>query len=1041
MTIEERLKQSIDLSKNSGVLWSQWSFDKSLLTRSLNIVSSIFPHYSLHEVSHSNSVISEIEKILGNNIEKLSFIDTWLILEASYWHDVGMIITFEEKEKLLNETGFSNFLKQLCLEKNELAVYANIFNESLQGKSKFNFIELEKSFIILLAEYVRREHPDRSKKFFLDPENIGIKSPATGLINSRILLLLADIIECHGKSFDNVLDIPFENDGLDVFDTAHPRFIACLLRIGDLLDLDDGRHCPTLLKTIGNLPPLSLAHLEKHRSIISKNVNEQYIEIISKCESFEAFEVQNDWFSLIQMEISNQDKNWRNIAPKEILWKLPNLKKILCELEGSISIDNQSSRLIFDTNRIYSYISGINLYSTPLSCFDELLQNAMDAIFDRIWLENIDKIKTIDDLNQIIAAHKYRIDVNVSNPEVISDEYMKYTIIITDNGKGMSLDDIKALMTIASEKNRIVKEKYRIGMPDWMKPSGFFGIGLQSIFNVTDQFTIRTNHPNDMCYEITIRKTSGKTPSVIIKNSEITAWDFGTSIIFSIAVPKIPLSVSAKQLPSIKLYQFDPLTDESLNSFEAEVIEIIQDFAEYSRINIYYNNQLCESQLNSSSVPMIVDTDCGLEYDLEFFKDFGRCRWHYRGRKTERDNAFYNVGIAGNIISGSADEYLTLDRKNFHQAGYDKVVQQMMNSIVKNKEEILQKIQNKNEASLYYFLNDKIDNEDWKNIELSGYKINDLINPGTILFIAPDYHEKKDILLDDKTVIKNENSDITTLVNVLNKLHLGIKIIDISAVEYTVDYYLRNHETDVYKIEIMKNKELSFISDEAIKYLAVKGLSDLKSRYWLPCGINQYNEIALNIEQCMNYLWMKCVTHFGGFFPNGIILCSTHLTLDEDINTLVSVIKQEKEQAGIKIQERTIRQSLEEFYKMYKFIIKEDYMTKLLLENSLNNKKEAIIPSKFTVYKDKKGEFGFKLLAANGEVITTGESYPTKEAALKGIASIKKNASLAEIVDETIEKATDKKEAKKPAKAKSEAKIKAVTTGEKKPRGRKPKVE
>ena len=292
MTIEGRLKQSIDLAKNSGILWSQWSFDKSLLTRSLNAISSMFPHYSLHDASHSNSVISEIEKILGSNIEKLSFIDAWLLLEASYWHDVGMIITFDEKEKLINETGFSSFLNQLSLEKSELSIYANIYNEYKQGKSKANLIELDKSFIIILSEYIRREHADRSKNFFLNPESIGIKSPATGLINSRIFLLLADIIEVHGKLFDCVMDISFENDGLDVFDTAHPRFIACLLRIGDLLDLDDGRHCPTLLKTIGNLPPLSQAHLEKHRSIISKNVNEQYIEIISKCESFEAFEVQ-----------------------------------------------------------------------------------------------------------------------------------------------------------------------------------------------------------------------------------------------------------------------------------------------------------------------------------------------------------------------------------------------------------------------------------------------------------------------------------------------------------------------------------------------------------------------------------------------------------------------------------------------------------------------------------------------------------------------------------------------------------------------------
>ena len=1035
MTIEERLKQSIDLAKNSGILWSQWNFDKSLLTRSLNIVSSVFPHYSLHEVSHSNSVISEIEKILGSNIEKLSFIDAWLILEASYWHDVGMIITFEEKEKLLNESGFSNFLKQLCLEKNELAVYVNIFNEFMQVKSKVNFIELEKSFIILLAEYVRREHPDRSKKFFLNPDNIGIKSPATGLINSRILLLLADIIECHGKPFDSILDIPFENDGLDVFDTAHPRFIACLLRIGDLLDLDDCRHCPTLLKTIGNLPPLSMAHLEKHRSIISKNVNEQYIEIISKCKKFEAFEVQNDWFSLIQTEFSNQDKNWGNIAPKDILWKLPNIKKLLCELEGSISIDNQSSRFILDTDRIYKYISGINLYNNPLSCLDELLQNSVDAIFDRIWFENKDKIKSLDRFEQIIKDPKYRIDVNISDPVDVSDENMKYTIEIKDKGKGMSLNDIKSLMTIASEKNRIEKEKYRSGMPDWMKPSGFFGIGLQSIFNVTDQFTIRTNHPNDLTYEIKVMKTGKKTPSVIIRKSDIIEWDFGTSITFKIEVPKIPNSVSMTKLSSLKLYQFDPLTDKYLNTFEAEIKEKIQDFAKFNRVKIYFNNILCKSDIDFKTTPMIVDTKCNLEYYIEFYKDLCGCTFHYRGRRTENNFPFYYSEIFGNILSGNADEFLTLDRKNFHKKGYDKVKEMVWESLINNKSKILQIIKNKNEASLYYFLYDEIDNKDWHNIELSGFKISNLIIPGTILYLAPDYHEKKELCINGKKAITNEESDVDTLKMVLNKSGLGIKIINIFIKEYKFLYYPENYKTEVYEIEIVKNKEFSYICDKAIDFLASKGLRDTKTRYWLPCGMNQYNEIALNVEWCRKYPWMEDLMRFSAFFPKGIILHSTHITLDEDVNTLVSIIKKEKEQVGEIILEKLIRQSLDKFYEKFNFVIKGDHMSKLLLEKDENNEEDIIGPTKFDVYKNRNGEFKFKMKAANGEIIATGGSYPTKEMALKRIAEIKKNATMAEIEDITVGKVTDKKHTIK-TKAKTNSTPKATTKKTAKPRRR-----
>jgi uncharacterized protein len=56
---------------------------------------------------------------------------------------------------------------------------------------------------------------------------------------------------------------------------------------------------------------------------------------------------------------------------------------------------------------------------------------------------------------------------------------------------------------------------------------------------------------------------------------------------------------------------------------------------------------------------------------------------------------------------------------------------------------------------------------------------------------------------------------------------------------------------------------------------------------------------------------------------------------------------------------------------------------------------------KFELYKDKAGEFRFRLKAGNGEVIATGEGYKTKASALNGIESIKKNAPDAKVDDQT----------------------------------------
>ncbi len=55
---------------------------------------------------------------------------------------------------------------------------------------------------------------------------------------------------------------------------------------------------------------------------------------------------------------------------------------------------------------------------------------------------------------------------------------------------------------------------------------------------------------------------------------------------------------------------------------------------------------------------------------------------------------------------------------------------------------------------------------------------------------------------------------------------------------------------------------------------------------------------------------------------------------------------------------------------------------------------------KFEIYTAKNGKVRFRLKAANGEIIAVAsEDYETKAAAKKGIASIRKNAAEAELVD------------------------------------------
>jgi uncharacterized protein YegP (UPF0339 family) len=48
---------------------------------------------------------------------------------------------------------------------------------------------------------------------------------------------------------------------------------------------------------------------------------------------------------------------------------------------------------------------------------------------------------------------------------------------------------------------------------------------------------------------------------------------------------------------------------------------------------------------------------------------------------------------------------------------------------------------------------------------------------------------------------------------------------------------------------------------------------------------------------------------------------------------------------------------------------------------------------KFEIYKDKRGEFRFRLKASNGQIILASEGYKAKSGCQNGIESVRKNAA------------------------------------------------
>ena len=379
-----------------ATLVNQWGFDVQLIPKALQTVGNMFPHYSRHDESHSKQILVNIERLLGDNIHLLTATDTWLILEAAYWHDIGMVVPQEDVVDACKEEGFQIYLERIRLAPNhELHGFATSFDyRNLSGcfagaDSPFDAVD---KFRQLMAEWFRTAcSPVRAD----GPISVGqcrYKFPEDrSLIPNRLFRILGRICHMHGLPFLEVMSdagLPFKEAGLARED-CHPRFVACLLRMGDLLDLDDNRFCPVMQRIAGeDRPNSSKAHEDKHAGLRHLRVDQERIEISAECTTIDGYLETFRWFNWIQKELQDQMARWQDIVPDRSLGLLPTLGRLSVSLSGQVQILAPGMRPQFslDNERTIALLQGANLYSSKFACIRELLQNAVDATLMRLWI-------------------------------------------------------------------------------------------------------------------------------------------------------------------------------------------------------------------------------------------------------------------------------------------------------------------------------------------------------------------------------------------------------------------------------------------------------------------------------------------------------------------------------------------------------------------------------------------------------------------------------------------------------------------------------
>ena len=702
--LEEKSKQ-----ENTIDYFTQWNYDKELYTDILLGIRDYYSNYTDHGKKHSETILTNILRILGEeSIKKFSTLDLWLILEAAYLHDCGMYITREEAKKVIQDDNFKSYYSNILNNpEHPMYSYTHFFSQDKNGFSynqiHYN-VDYDYAMRFIISSYKRSSHAADFRKVIGNSKK---------LLHDRIYRILFSISESHGKSFEDVMKLPKKENGIGN-EIGHPIFIACLLRMGDLLDIDNKRFSEKLIENIEDIIPIdSKEHLEKHKSITHFWIDQERIEITATVnsgeESYNVAEVIGKWFSYIEDEYNNQLHNWNDIIPKNIGTSLPILGELKIDIENYEYINSKNKpKFSLDINNTLSLLMGTSIYDKKEKAIREILQNAIDATYLRVFEENKEQLISKDvislkEVKQLFKNKKIEVIINKISED---KEYNQWDIIIKDKGIGIDKEHLKYIIEAGSSYKDSKKNDLITNMPSWLKPSGNFGIGFQSIFMLTERVNLKSKSLfSQESIDVDLIKPASKNynaGSIYFKKTKFDyKQEIGTVINFRYRTKKVSNSYTTSgEFTNNYIYAFDPLIDEEFDIEIFSLLDMVSEVNSYSLLDIILKKE-------NKEIPLKKSLDENSKEDLKFLAEenyqisldildetINRNRrfssiFFYKNQFVEEinylSNKFFNITI--NILNFKVNDVLELNRNklkdSFIKKEKDLILNEIFNTLYK----------------------------------------------------------------------------------------------------------------------------------------------------------------------------------------------------------------------------------------------------------------------------------------------------------------------------------------------------------------------
>ncbi len=587
MKIIDALKQKSD---NPSDYWKMalklYNLATSLEDKARNHLKKIIgvlPEFDNHDAEHSEMVISNIEKFLANNVEKLSTYELFLTYLSAFFHDCAMALSdwelnvlkltegtdkysindnsichdlktpfsFSEataiiKEKKISLYGTFNsdvqkwlfspdsedeLISYLASMLIEYQKYRNGFTDQLRKASNQDDFECLNTSI--RTDYIRSTHHIRIESYVNNLKTLFGSSLDQDALGEKLAKDLACVCRAHGENIDYLtsLDTAAQYYGDE---SANLQLVAILLCLGDIIHFSFDR-APLELRT-SRLFKSEYSFLQWiiKDSGANYSIKNGKISFRAYCKTPKQYFKLHDHLDRIEIEIQKYFKlqrAWGESYKSFIPNLQDNIDRIAIKYDKKKFIPKRGLGFSLNQKTIIELLMSVGLYKDKFACLRELYQNSLDACRCMI-----SEAKSIN--HKATGLIQFGI-------ERVQDGTFLYC---KDNGIGMTTEIIENyLLKIGNSYYK--SAEFYIRQAQWggtFTPTSQFGIGILSCFMLGNKIEIITktrggeyvacviDGPHENCYYRIIKEAekelileSGTVVKILLTNENNDISDSG----------------------------------------------------------------------------------------------------------------------------------------------------------------------------------------------------------------------------------------------------------------------------------------------------------------------------------------------------------------------------------------------------------------------------------------------------------------------------------------------------------------------------------